>query len=382
MERADVIVLGVGAMGAAACWQLAERGRRVIGLEQFGCAHDRGSSHGESRIIRRSYFEHPDYVPLLDRAYEMWARLEVRPAEHLFHRVGVLMMGPSGGAVIQGVERAAAAHDQLRILRGSSRDWELCEGCHHPGFRLAPGHVALFEPDAGYLEVEKSVAAMVRRAEAGGAMIRCHETVLNWKASSAGVEVETDCGRYAADRLVITAGAWSARRLNLPKLRFEVLRRVQLWFPTFPVVTEPGGGVELLDYPAFCVDEEDRFFYGVPSPDRPMMKVALHTGRDVVDDPGNVDRSLRPGEADVVEDFVRRTLCGVMPRAVEHSVCMYTMSADGHFVIDVHPEHSNVAFAAGFSGHGFKFAPVIGSILADLALTGATAEPIGFLRLR
>ncbi|GMU83463.1 MAG: oxidoreductase [Planctomycetota bacterium] len=382
MEHADVIVLGVGAMGAAACWQLAERGKRVIGIEQFGLGHDRGSSHGETRIIRRSYFEHPDYVPLLNRAYEMWGQLEEACGARLFHRSGLLMLGPPEGDVIRGVLAAAEKHG-IDLQHGLSRDTETYDGGYiHPGFRLSPGHTALFEEDAGYLEVEKCVTAMWSRAEATGAKLRSDEAVLDWRSSSAGVEVQTSAANYLANRLIITAGAWSGALLRLPPLKLDVMRRVQLWFQTYPVVGWTDR-VQCLEYPAFCVDEGERFFYGMPSPGRNMLKVALHHGRrDVVDDPSHVDRSLRPGEADIVEDFVRRTLHGVTPRAVEHSVCMYTMSQDGHFVIDRHPEHENVAFAAGFSGHGFKFAPVIGSILADLALTGTTSEPIGFLRLR
>lgn len=383
MEHADVIVLGVGAMGAAACWQLAERGQRVIGIEQFGPGHDRGSSHGETRIIRRSYFEHSDYVPLLNRAYAMWRSLENDLGAQLYCPVGLLVLGPPNGEVIRGVELAAQQHD-ICLRRGLAREFEANDGAgyFHFGFRPAAEHVALFEEDAGYLEVEKCVSGMYRRAESFGAEMHTHEAVLDWSTTSSGVEVRTTKGRYAAERLVITVGAWSSRQLKLRSLKLEVLRRVQLWFALESVIDDVGY-LGPLSFPAFCVDEGDRFFYGMPSPGRKMLKVALHTGRrDVVDDPSDVDRSLRPGEADIVEDFVRRTLHGVTPRAVEHSVCMYTMSQDGHFVIDLHPEHKNVAFAAGFSGHGFKFAPVIGSILADLALTGTTNEPIGFLRLR
>lgn len=371
MTAYDVIVLGLGGMGSAALDQLARRGARVLGLEQFDLVHDRGSSHGETRIIRKAYFEHPAYVPLLHRAYALWGDLERDCGETLFERCGLLVAGRPDGAVVTGVRRAAGEHrlaiDEIAAAEARRR---------FPSFAFDDDHALLFEVDAGFLRVEACVSAHLERARRAGAAVRAREEVLGWTADGRGVAVTTRNGRFVAARLVVCAGAWAGQLLPTLRGSLHVRRKVQLWLRCEDPRYAPAAGC-----PVFAYDLGDGFFYGFPALDGATVKVARHTGGEPVDDPGMLDRALCDHDAPPVVRFVRRYLPGVSGDIVRHAACMYTMTPDEHFVIDRHPQHERVFFAAGFSGHGFKFASVVGAVLADLALDGATREPIGFLRI-
>ncbi|MCG3130435.1 MAG: Monomeric sarcosine oxidase [Phycisphaerae bacterium] len=371
MNNYDVIVLGVGGMGSAACDHLAGRGARVLGLEQFDIAHDRGSSHGDTRIIRKAYFEHPDYVPLLHKAYRGWDDLAQDAGEALFERCGLLLAGPPLRALISGARRAAEEHE-LALPEVAPAEVER----RFPGLVLSPGMTVLWEGDAGYLCVEACVRAAAARAARRGATIRTAERVLRWTATAEDVEVTCAGATYRAGRLVICGGPWAGELLSDLRLPLAVRRKVQLWFPT-------RGGLYAREhgFPVFAMQSEEGFFYGFPSLDGATIKVAEHTGGDVVARPEAADRSLQSGDVASIAAFIVEHLPGVDHRPTRHAVCFYTMTPDEHFIIDRHPAHAHVCFAAGFSGHGFKFAPIVGSILADLALTGTTEEPSGFLRL-
>ena len=364
----DCIVIGVGGMGSAALYHLAKRGLRVVGIEQFDIAHDRGSSHGQTRLLRKSYFEHPDYVPLLHRAYEMWAELEQASGTRLYRRTGLLLVGPPEGEVVSGVRRTAKQH-QLDIEEVAATDF----GDRFPGFVVGEHMAALFEPDAGYLEVENCVRAHVQVAEGCGARIATGQIVRQWQADARSVTVETDAETYTAAKLVICAGAWSAQVLAGLGLPLEVRRKVVMWFDADAIYNQARG------CPVFCFDKGDDFFYGFPAIDEDGLKVALHSGGEVVEQPEQLDRELREADRREIEPFLAEHLPKVGPTLKRSSVCMYTMTPDEHFIIDRHPEHAHVAFAAGFSGHGFKFAPVAGSVLADLVIDGRTDEAVGFL---
>lgn len=368
-NRFDVIVLGVGAMGSAACLALARRGWRVLGIEQFTTPNDRGSSHGATRIIRKAYFEHPDYVPLLHEAYDQWDRIASESAVSLFHRVGLLLVGAPASDVISGARRAKLAH-RLGIQDVSEREFDARFGM----FRQPDGAVALFEQDAGYLGVEDCVRSMRLLAERLGATILCNRAVTDWSVNSRGVCVTADGKIFHADRLVICGGAWAGRLLPFLSPALEVRRKVQLWF-----ACEPGHFDAASGTPVFAYDLPEGFFYGFPSIERGDAKIAEHSGREVVSDADRLNRDLHAADTSRVSSFVQRFVRGVSTRVTRYSVCMYTMSPDQHFFIDQHTER--VSFAAGFSGHGFKFAPVVGEILADLALRGATDRPAGFLRV-
>ena len=370
MPTFDAIVIGLGGMGAAALYHLAGRGLTVLGIEQFTTLHDRGSSHGTTRIIRKAYFEHPDYVPLVDRAYGHWARLEREVGRQLVHRVGLLLFGRGDGAVISGVKRTVVEHGL--DIQSLSHD-EVRR--RFPGFRPFDNMEALYEVDACYLAAEDCVRAHLERAVADGATLALNEGVLQWSATPSGVTVTTARDRYAAASLVICPGAWAMHLLGSLKLPLSVRRKPVMWFdaPRDPFHKDNG-------CPVFGFDMGEAFFYGFPIIDDDGLKVAEHLGDEAVDDPDRIDRTLREDDVRPVAAFLKQHLPDVDRTPKRHAICMYTMTPDEHFIIDRHPAHANVLFAAGFSGHGFKFAPVVGSALADMVIDGETDEPIGFLR--
>lgn len=370
MATFDCIVLGLGAMGSGACWALARRGASVLGIEQFGIGHSRGSSHGDTRIIRRSYFEHPDYVPLMGRAYELWNELEQAAGATLLIRNGLLLAGLPDGEVITGVRRAAQQHHlALQSLTAAEARREF------PAFAIPDEYDVIFERDAGFLAVESCVRAMADRAARLGAEIHANERVLGWTSDGKLARVTTDRQTYTAKRLIITAGAWSGQVLSDLGLSLRVQRKVQLWLGTTDDRTHVQSG-----FPVFCF-VTNGFYYGFPSLDGQSMKIAEHSGEEFVASPDTLDRTFHPRDAQRVQEFAQRHIRGVTTEVQRYSVCMYTMSSDGNFIIDRHPQHENVAVAAGFSGHGFKFAPLVGEVLADLVTNGQTPHPVGFLAL-
>lgn len=364
----DVIVLGVGGFGSGALYHLARRGLRVLGIEQHGVPHDYGSSHGESRIIRLAYFEHPDYVPLLRRAFEHWRELERLSGRRLLHQTGLFLCGPAEGEAVPGTRRAAEEHHlSLDVLTPAEA------AARFPEFAFPPDSEVVFEQSAGWLSVEACVAAHVEQARRAGATLHLHERVERWTTDGRTVQVWTDRNRYEAAAAVITAGPWASRLLGPLGIPLRVLRKVQLWFDV-----REGSYRET---PCFLYEQSQRTFYGFPSLDGRTIKVAEHTGGEEVEDPALVDRRCHPEDIAPVAAFVREFLPRAEPQVLRHSVCLYTMSPDGHFVVDRHPEWENVVFGAGFSGHGFKFTGVLGEVLADFVSTGATALPVRFLRL-
>lgn len=369
MTYYDAIVLGTGGVGSAALFHLARRGVRALGLDRFAPGHDRGSSHGASRIIRQAYFEHPDYVPLLLRAYELWADLAERQGRTLYHETGLLQVGPPQGEVVPGVLACAKRH-HLPIEELTARELS----AQWPGFRAPDGFRAAFERRAGYLEVEACVLAHLEQAQKLGAELRTDGAVRRWRADGSGVVVETEREAFSAGALIIAAGAWSGELLADLGLRLEVRRKPLFWFEALETAYDPARGC-----PCFLFEMPTGIFYGMPQIDADGVKIAEHTGGAVVSDPLAVKRELEPAERRRVEEFIAAAMPQVSHRLTRHSVCMYTMSPDAHFVIDRHPDFPQTAFAAGLSGHGFKFTGVLGEVLADLVLDGRTSLPVGFL---
>ncbi len=369
MRTYDTIVIGLGGMGSAALYHLARRGQRILGVEQFGIAHDRGSSHGETRLIRRAYFEHPDYVPLVDRAYQLWAELEAATSRTLLHSCGLMFAGRLDGAVVPGVQRAAEEHN-LAIETVPRRDWPE----RFPGFAPDDDMQVLFEPDAGFLEVENCVAAHIEQARGLGAEVITAERVKSWSAETGSATVETDADRYTAGNLVLCGGPWTSQLLSELGLPLVVHRKTVFWFA-------PADSVYRFDQGCcvFGLETVDGFFYGFPAINATGVKVGEHSGRQIVPDPDDLDREVHPADERPVRQFLQKYLPKLGAEVRKTSVCMYTMTPDEHFIIDRHPDYPHVAYACGFSGHGFKFAPVVGSVLADLIIDGRTPEPVAFL---
>jgi sarcosine oxidase len=365
----DVIVAGLGGMGSAAAYQLAGRGQRVLGLERFSPAHDRGSSHGRSRIIRQAYFEGSEYVPLLLRAYELWEQLEEETGQRLMTLTGGLMIGREDGELVSGSVRSAEEHglpyeklDAAEIRRS------------FPAYAPAPGTVALYEEKAGFVRPEETVKAHLDRASSSGADLRFGEPVLSWEASGDGARVETPKSSYEAGRLVISPGAWAPQLLADLDLPLEVIRQVMFWY-------EPKNGLGPFlpeRFPIFIWEPEDgNMFYGFPAQDADRgVKAAFFRAGGVPTSPDTIDREVHEEEIGFLRGYLAEHVPELAGRCLDARACMYTNTPDEHFVISAHPGHPQVVIACGFSGHGYKFCSVVGEIVADLAIEGSTRHPI------
>jgi sarcosine oxidase len=372
----DVIVVGVGSMGAATCHRLARQGIKVLGLEQANIPHTGGSHHGGSRMIRQAYFEHPDYVALLQAVYPLWRALEQEVGETLFHQVGALYLGHPDCELVSGSRNAAQAyqvpHESLSALEVTAR---------FPAFRCPDDWVGFFEPQAGYLRPEACISALARQAIQSGAVLRGQTKVVSWTSHPDRVDVRTTHDAFSADRLVVCGGAWASRLLPGLPIALTVTRQVVVWL--WPQKTAPFLPASL---PCWAIDPEPAgryrgIFYGFPlGLDPPGAKLGWHAP-GAASNPDRVDREIRQADLDWIPNFAQQYMPDLGHTILGASTCLYTYSPDGHFILDRHPEFENVSFAAGFSGHGFKFAPIIGHALADLSLNGTSPLPIDFLKL-
>jgi sarcosine oxidase len=362
----DVIVIGVGGMGSAAIHQLARRGRRVLGLERFDIPHERGSSHGVNRIIRLAYYEDPAYVPFMRRGYELWRELEREVGEQLLHITGSIDAGPEASEVFAGSVRSCIEHDLPHTVLDHA---ELAR--RFPGYRLPAGHYALYQEEGGFLLSERCIVAQVAAAQSRGAVVRARERVLDWRADSNGVEVRTDRGRYRAGSLVISAGAWASTLIPGLGERAVPERQVLGWFqPSRPERFTPQS------FPVFNLLVDEGRYYGFPVYGTPGFKIGRYHHLEEVVDPDTVGREVTPRDEEVLRACVSRYFPDADGPTMALKTCMFTNSPDEHFVIGRHPDHPQVSFAAGFSGHGFKFCSVVGECLADLATEGSSEHAL------
>jgi len=368
MERYDVVVVGVGGMGSAALYHLARRGKRVLGVERFDIPNEMGSSHGITRIIRLAYFEHSDYVPLLRRAYELWRELETEVREQLLHVTGIV---EGGDRIYEGVLRSCADHD----LRHETIDGREV-GRRFPAYDLPPDFPVVFQPDGGFVLPERCIVAHVDRALAHGAVVRARERVLEWGELESGVRVRTDRGVVEAERLVLTAGAWSQDVARLPAGLVRGVRQVLAWLqPTKPELFAPDR------LPVFNLALDGEHFYGFPAFGIPGFKLGRYERSGESGNPDTISREPSLADEAPLRAFAERYFPEGAGPTIALKTCLFEPSPDEHFLIDRHPETENAVVGAGFSGHGFKFCSVVGEILADLALDGATQHDIDFLRL-
>ncbi len=361
----DVIVIGLGVMGSAAAYHLAADGYRVLALEQFELDHNRGSSNGESRIIRYAY-DHPVYVEMAKAAFPMWRALEAESGQQLMVQTGGLDFGPADSPTL------LATRDNLWAA-GVPYEW-LTPGevsRRLPQFRLDEGMMGGYQPDAGYLAASRCVVAQAQMAQKHGATLLTNTPVQKIDVLADSVRVQTADTHYEVARLVITVGPWASRilgnlGLNLP---LQATREELVFF-------EPRDISQFLpdQFPIFIYHGKP-WFYGLPSVTGTGLKVAVH-GRHEPTDPDTVRRTPDQDYIDHVRGFVRRHIPRGDGKVREARICMYTMTPDEHFVIDKHPAHNHVVIGAGFSGHGFKFGILVGRILADLAVRGETAHDI------
>jgi sarcosine oxidase len=369
----NAIVLGLGAMGSATLYHLARRGRRVLGLEQFAPGHTRGSSHGDSRIIRETYFEHPLYVPLVQRAHELWRELEERSGTSLMTITGGMMIGPPDGSVVTGTLRSAGDHNLPHAILTPVEVRE-----RFPAFRLAQDLVAVFDPRAGFLDPEACNRAHVEMARAAGAEVRFNEPVIDWVPDGDGVRVTTSSGAYTADRLVLAGGAWNSQLLPDIVLPLTIERQAVFWL-------EPERDAALYDaahFPIYAYEyRAGSICYGFPRLPRGVKASVMHDGETVLD-PDDVNRTVGDSEVDPLRAALRPILPGLAEARVRESdVCLFTNTPDHDFVIDFHPFCPQVLISSPCSGHGFKFASAIGEIQAELLTTGKTQFDLSPFRI-
>ena len=358
----DVIVAGLGAMGSATAAHLAMRGKRVLGLERWTPGHRNASSHGDSRIIREMYFEHPMYVPLLQRAHDLWVELGNHAGKNLLHMTGGLMIGPEDGALVTGTLRSAREHN-LRYELLSPDDVTR----RYPAFALREDLVAVHDRRAGYLDPEACNAAHLDLADQNGAELRFDERLIEWTSSDAGVTVTTPKGSYSADYLVLAVGARTSSLLNGLELPLEVERQAVFWMEPDPDAANYDESV----FPIYAYEYEPReICYGFPRLPRGVKASVMHSG-EIVNDADAVDSEIRDEEVSPLRRALSPILPGVSKAPVrERDVCLFTNTPDHDFIIDFHPEHPRVLISSACSGHGFKFASAIGEIQADLVTSG------------
>jgi sarcosine oxidase len=349
-------------MGSSALYQLSRRGLRVLGIEAFEPGHQLGSWHGESRIIRLAYHEHPSYVPLLHRAYALWSELEEESGADLLRITGGLMIGSPSSELVSGALRSAQLHGLAHEVLSAAEVRR-----RYPVFNPGEDEVALVEPRSGFLRPERCVEAFLQLARKQGAEVRYTEPVRAWSAH----EVRTANETYAAEHIVFTCGARMSKLLgdSIPPVVAE--RAVLFWF-------EPSQSFD--DVPVYLWEPNPQeVFYGFPHVEWPGAKVAMHHSGEFCD-PDAVDRTVGPRDEAIIREAIATRLPGLNGAVLKSTVCLYENSPDRHFIIDRLSD--NVVYAGGFSGHGFKFASVVGEILADLVTKGSATEDAAFLQSR
>lgn len=354
----DVIVAGVGAMGSAACWHLAQRGLRVLGLERFDLGHGMGSSHGLSRIIRLAYFEGSHYVPIVRRAHELWAQTGEQAGLKLLHVTGSLDLAPIRAGPVESSLQSCLdhglEHEQLDRAEISRR---------FPAFHLPEGHIGLWQPGGGFVASEKAIYAHVGLAQSRGADIRTNEPMLDWSPTAdGGVTVRTERGSYSAGRLVITSGGWITDAVPALARQVHTVKQAIGWFTTRrPELFREGA------FPVFILTADEGSFYGFPLYEHPGFKIGgPHFAREPLD-PREADRTPSPRQVGLIQDCLKRYLPDAAGAPLTLKGCVYTVSPDEDFIIDAVPGAPQAVFASCCSGHGFKFASAIGEILADLS---------------
>ncbi len=367
----DAIVVGIGAMGSAACYHLARRGVRTLGLERFDIPHTMGSSHGITRIIRLAYYEHPSYVPLLLRAFALWDELAAASGRHLLEVTGTIDASGPDEEVFTG---SLASCQQFGLPHEVLTSAELSE--RYPGYRLPPEHLALFQPRGGFLLPEKCISAHVEGALAAGADIRARERVLGWEIAGDGVRVTTERGVYEAGRLILAAGAWMGDLVLALSALLEPERQVLAWFaPIEPALFTPQR------FPVFNLTVPEGRYYGFPVQDVPGFKIGRYHHLEERVAPDDFSREASLADEAPLREATARYFPAANGQTMALRTCLFTNTPDEHFILDTLPGYPQVVIASPCSGHGFKFASVIGEILADLTQRGETALDIGLLRL-
>jgi len=367
----DVAVIGLGAMGSAALYHLARRNIRAVGIERFAPGHERGSSHGSTRIIRLGYFEHPSYVPLLRRAYTLWRDLEAASGRSLMTITGIVEIGREDSELVQGTLASSRLHELPHQVLTAAEVMR-----RYPAFRLPADFVGVLQSDGGYLEAEAAVQTHLALARVAGADIHHNRRVLAVEPKDGHVRVITDVGTIDAGIAIVSAGPWMTTLLPDLAVDLQVTRQAVLW-------VEPDNRELFLPdrFPVFMIETGDGIHYGFPLHGADGVKIAKHHHSDEVVDPEIYNREVTADDENIVRKVMSQYLPSANGRVLTRKTCLYTMSPDEHFIVDRLPGHPQIIVASPCSGHGFKFAPVIGETLADLAISGHTVNDISRFRL-
>ncbi len=361
----DMIVVGLGGMGSATLAHCAKRRKRVLGIEQYARGHDLGASAGRSRIIRKAYFEGAAYVPLLQRAYELWRELERESQSELLDLCGMLLVGRNDGALLRG---AAGSAQTYRLALEALTHREMLQ--RYPSLRLLAAESGLFERDAGMIFPEKAVEAHLRVAERAGAELRYEARVCGYASRPDGIHVETDDGSVCSThRLAVCAGPWLPRLAPEPDLPLRVQRNVQVWFaPTTDDYTRDR-------FPTFLLEREamPAALYGFPDYGQGV-KAAFHAYGDTTS-AEDIDRTVRDADSSAIRTALEAFMPGSAGTFLSGKACMYTLTPDEHFILDRHPYDERIVVAGGFSGHGYKFCSVVGKSWPISRSTGRRAIP-------
>jgi sarcosine oxidase len=362
----DVAVIGLGVTGSAAVAALARRGLRVAGIDRFAPGHERGSSHGATRVIRLGYFEHPSYVPLARAAYPLWRELEARSGVPLLTVTGILEMGAPDSELVAGTLQSARLHGLPHEILDAARVMK-----RFPAFRLPDDFTGVFQPDGGILRAEPAVAAFQAVARATGAELRTDERVLGVAPDGDGVRVTTERREVRAGCAVVAAGPWLPSLLPQFALPLRVTRQVLAWFTP----ARHASRFAAPHFPVFLLQNADGVFYGFAA-DATGVKIARHHHLDEAVDPDTCDRTVSAADEAIVRAAIKAHVPDAGGPLAAAKTCLYTMTPDGDFIIDRLPGCPRIIVASPCSGHGFKFAPVVGDILAGLATTGRTEHDI------
>ena len=371
MAQYDVVVVGLGVTGSAALHRLARRGVRAVGIERLTPGHDQGSSHGESRIIRLGYFEHPSYVPLLLRAYALWRELEAAAATKLLHITGIAEIGPPDGEVVTGTLAASRLHGLPHEVMDAAETMR-----RFPAFKIPAHYTCVFQPDGGFIAVEAALAAMLAQARAAGAQLQTNVSVHSVVPHGNGVRLSTSEGDIEARTALIAAGPWTRKLMPDLPAPLRVTREVMGWF-------EPRNPVPLLSgrFPVFLLESPHGQHYGFPPIAGGLLKIAKHHHRGEAVDADTVERGVSAEDEALIRSAVADHIPAANGPLRVAKTCLYTVTPDRDFLIDRLPGARNIIVASPCSGHGFKFAPVIGEILADLATSGSTGHDISRFRI-
>jgi len=367
MHFFDAAIIGLGVMGSAALAALARRGQRVVGIDRFAPGHDRGSSHGATRVIRLGYFEHPSYVPLLRAAYPLWRELETRSGQSLLCVTGILEMGAPDSDLIAGTLRSARLHNLAHEILDAPTLMK-----RFPSFCLPDDFVGVFQPDGGFVRAEPTVAALQTLAQRSGAELRMAARVVAVEPHRDGVLVKAEHDDILAGCAIVAAGPRLKSVLPQFPVPIRVTRQVLGWFePADRARAQFAAG----RFPVFLLQNPNGIFYGFPA-EADGVKVAKHHHFDETVDPDHYDRTVSAGDEAMIRVALKAHLPDADGRLLAARTCLYTMTPDGDFILDRLPGSPQIIVASPCSGHGFKFAPVIGEILADLAVTGRTVHDI------